>query len=76
MPLLMHLLVSFMKGIATSNPEEDKPTEAARFSEPTGADPPVPSNLIPSDKVEEPVVQKQEVLTAEEEVKSTPVNPI
>lgn len=75
-PLLMHLLISFMKGIGSSNQEEDKPSEPTRFSEPTGADPPVPSNLIPSEKIEEPVVQSKEILTAEEEVKSSPVNPI
>ena len=75
MPILMHLLLSFMKG-ARSNLKEEKPTspEKPEMQEDT-KEMPMPGNLIPSDvKKEEDITP--DVLGVEDEVKTTPVNPV
>jgi hypothetical protein len=79
MPLLMHLILSFMKGVRTTLPgeEKEKPAPSPAKMEEAPVDPPLPGNLIPSDKKSEAEIEaRSSVLTAEEEVKSTPVNPV
>ena len=75
MPVLMHLLLSFMKGARSTNSNDEKPAPSpAKITEETN-DFPMPSNLIPSDvKKEEEITT--DVLGVEDTVKTTPVNPV
>ena len=75
MPVLMHLLLSFMKGVRTTHGADEKPAPSpAKINEETN-DFPMPNNLIPSDPKKEDEI-KTDVLGVEDEVKTTPVNPV
>ena len=76
MPVLMHLLLSFMKGMRTNlKGGESKPAETPEKVQEETKEFPMPGNLIPSDVKKEEEI-KTEVLGVEDEVKTTPVNPV
>jgi hypothetical protein len=70
-PLLMHLILSFMKGITTNLKEEEmkKPEPVVNTTET-----PMPSGLLPADDKKEEI--KSSMLTVEDDVKATPVMPV
>ena len=76
MPVLMHLLLSFMKGMRTTLSDGTKPHAVSpeKVQEET-KETPMPGNLIPSDVKKEEEI-KTEVIGVEDEVKTTPVNPV
>lgn len=75
MPILMHLLLSFMKGVRTSLSTDEKPAPSPQKAKEETNDFPMPGNLIPSDvKKDEEIAST--VLDVEDSVKSLPVNPV
>ena len=71
MPVLMHLLMSFMKGIKTSNPEYESSAPPESPVQPPSSGVPVPGNMIPESDFPEKIqpVQADE-LSVEEKVES------